>query len=95
MLIPNSEKRPGNLFACLEAPSPSDLVPRNTAMDDTIRSSRVDARRRLTVERPGGSATFAEHEKRNDLAKSIAAAATGAAGEATSMVHLEDVPKSS
>jgi hypothetical protein len=79
MLIPNSEN---NLVICLRAwrrHPLRTLCPRNTAMDDTIRSSRVAACRRLTVEKPGGSATFAEHEKRNDLAKAIAAAATGAA----------------
>jgi hypothetical protein len=73
LLIPNSDKRPGDLFACLEAPSPSDAVPRNTAMDVTIRSSRVAARRRHPAEKPGGSATLAAQEKRNDLAKAIAA----------------------
>jgi hypothetical protein len=57
---------------------PWDPVPRNTAMDVTIRSSRVAARRRHAAEKPGGSATFAEQEKRNDLAKSIAAAAAAA-----------------
>jgi hypothetical protein len=71
MLIPNSDKRPGDLFACLAAPSPSDPVPRNTAMDVTIRSSRVAARRGHAAEKPGGSATPAEQEKRNDLAKPL------------------------
>jgi hypothetical protein len=75
MLIPRSDKRPGDLFACLEAPSPSNPVPHNTAMDVTIRSSRVAARRRHEAEKPGGSATVAEQEKRNDLAKVIADAA--------------------
>jgi hypothetical protein len=69
MLIPNSDKRPGDLFVCWEAPSLSDPVPRNTAMDVTIRSSRVAARRRLAAEKPGGSGTF------DDLARAIAAAA--------------------
>jgi hypothetical protein len=69
MLIPNSDKRPGDLFACLEAPSPSDPVPRNTAMDVTIRSSRVAARRRHAAEKPGGSGNF------DDLARAIAAVA--------------------
>jgi hypothetical protein len=78
MLIPNSDKRPGDLFACLEAPSPSDPVPRITVMDVTIRSSRVAARRRHAAEKPGGSATFAEQEKRNGLAKAIVAAAAAA-----------------
>jgi hypothetical protein len=78
MLIPNSEKRHDDLFACLEAPSPLDVVPRNTTMDVTIRSSRVAARRRHAAEKPGGSATFAEQETRNDHAKAIAAAATAA-----------------
>jgi hypothetical protein len=54
MLIPNCKKRPGDLFVCLEAPSPSDPVPRNTAMDVTIRSSRVAAGRRHAAEKPGG-----------------------------------------
>jgi hypothetical protein len=62
MLIPNSGKRPGNLLACLEEPSTSSPLPRNTAMDVTIRSSRVAARRRHAAEKPGGSATFAEKE---------------------------------
>jgi hypothetical protein len=30
MLMLNSDKRPGDLFACMEAPSPSDPVPRNS-----------------------------------------------------------------
>jgi hypothetical protein len=77
MLIPHSDKRPGDLFACLGR-HPSNPVPRNTAMDVTIRSSRVAARRRHAAEKPGGSATFAEQEKRNDLAKAIAAAAAAA-----------------
>jgi hypothetical protein len=63
------------LFACLEGLSPSDPVPRN---DVTMRSPRVAARRRHAAEEPGGSATFAEQEKRNHLAKAIAAAATAA-----------------
>jgi hypothetical protein len=50
-------------------------VPHNTATDVTIRCSRVAARRRHAAEKPGGSATFAEQEKRIDLAKAIAAAA--------------------
>jgi hypothetical protein len=79
MLIPHSDKRPGDLFACLEAPSPSNPVPRNTAIDVTVRSSRVAARRRHAAEKPGGSATFAEQEKRNDLKKAIAAASAAAA----------------
>jgi hypothetical protein len=54
LLIPNCDKRPGDLFVCLEAPSPSDPVPRNTAMDVTIRSSRVAAGRRHAAEKPGG-----------------------------------------
>jgi hypothetical protein len=67
MVIPHGDKRPGDLFACLKAPSPSDPVPRNTVMDVTTRSSRVAARRRHAAEKPGGSASFAEQEKRNDL----------------------------
>jgi hypothetical protein len=43
-------------------------------MDVTIRSSRVAARRRHAAEKPGVSATFAKREKRNNLAKAIAAA---------------------
>jgi hypothetical protein len=78
MLIPNSDKRPRDLFAYLEAPSPSNPVPRNTAMDVKIRSSRVAARRWHAAEKPGGSAKFAEQKKRNDLAKAIAAAAAAA-----------------
>jgi hypothetical protein len=78
MLIPNSHKRPDDLFACLEAPSPSDSGPRNTAMEVTIRSSCVAARRQHAAEKPGGSATFGEQDKRNDLAKAIAAAAAAA-----------------
>jgi hypothetical protein len=38
----------------------------------------VAARRRHVAEKPGGSATFSEQEKRNDLAKAIAAAAAAA-----------------
>jgi hypothetical protein len=57
MLIPRGAKRPGDLFACLEAPSPSNPVPRTTAMDVTIRSSRAAARRRHAAEKPGGTAT--------------------------------------
>jgi hypothetical protein len=79
MLIPQSDKRPGDLFACLDAPSPSNPERRNTAIDVTVRSSRVAARRRHAAEKPGGSATFAEQEKRNDLKKSIAAASAAAA----------------
>jgi hypothetical protein len=67
--------KPGDLFACLEAPSPSNPVPRNTAMDVTIPSSSVAAHRRHAVEKPRGSATFAGQERCNDLAKAIAAAA--------------------
>jgi hypothetical protein len=70
--------KPGDLYACLEAPSPSNPVPRNTAMDVTIRSSRVAASLRHAAEKPGGSAPFAEQEKRNDLAKTMAAAAAAA-----------------
>jgi hypothetical protein len=51
-----------DLFACLNAPSPSDPVPRNAAMDVTIPSSRVAARQRHAAGKPGGSATFAEQE---------------------------------
>jgi hypothetical protein len=47
-------------------------------MDVTIRTSRVVARRRHAAEKPRGSATFAEQEKRNDLAKAIAAAPAAA-----------------
>jgi hypothetical protein len=79
MLIPHSDKRPGDLFACLEAPSLSNPVPRNTAIDVTLRSSRIAARRRHAAEKPGGSAPFAEQEKRNDLRKAIAAASAAAA----------------
>jgi hypothetical protein len=50
----------------------------NTAIDVPIRSSRVAARRRHAAETPGESATFVEQEKRNDLAKAIAAAAAAA-----------------
>jgi hypothetical protein len=57
MLIPRSEKRPGDLTTCLKA---SDPVPRNTVMDVTLRSSRVAARRRHAEDNPGGSAKFAE-----------------------------------
>jgi hypothetical protein len=46
MLIPHIDKRPGDLFACLEAPSPSNPVPRNTAIHVTVRASCVAARRR-------------------------------------------------
>jgi hypothetical protein len=76
VLIPNSDKRYGDLFECLGALSPSDPVPRNTAIDVTIRYSCVAARRRHAAEKPGGSATFAEQEKRNDFSKAIADAAT-------------------
>jgi hypothetical protein len=48
-------------------------------MDVTARYSRVAARGRHVAEKPGGSGTFAEQEKHNDPAKSIAAA-TAAAG---------------
>jgi hypothetical protein len=44
----------------------------------TIRSSRVGARRRHAAENPGGSAPFAEREKRNDFAKVFAVAAAAA-----------------
>jgi hypothetical protein len=47
-------------------------------MDVTIRSSRVAASLRHAAEKPGGSAPFAEQEKRNDLAKTMAAAAAAA-----------------
>jgi hypothetical protein len=59
----------GDMFACLEVPSPSNPVLRNTAMDVTIRSLRVTARRRHAAEKPGGSATFSEQEEHNDLTK--------------------------
>jgi hypothetical protein len=74
MLIPHVTN---DLVICLQAwaPYPSNPVARNTAMDVTIRSSRVAARRRHAVGKPGGSATFAEKEKRNDLVKAKAAAA--------------------
>jgi hypothetical protein len=52
MLVPHSDKRPSVLFACLEAPSLSNTVPRNTVMDVTIRPSRFAARRRHAAERP-------------------------------------------
>jgi hypothetical protein len=87
MLIPNSDRRPGDLFACLEAPYPSAPVPRNTAIDVTIRSSRVAARRRHTAEKPGESATFAEREKHDDLEKAIAAAAAAAAQSPLSRIY--------
>jgi hypothetical protein len=51
---------------------------RNTAMDVTIRSSRVAARQQDAAEKSGESATFAEQETRNELAKAIAAAAATA-----------------
>jgi hypothetical protein len=54
-------------------------------MDVTIQSSRVAARRRHVAERPGGSATFAEQEKRNDPAKAIAAAAAAAGTRAPTL----------
>jgi hypothetical protein len=47
-------------------------------MDVTIRSARVADLRRHAAEMSVGSATFAEQEKRNDLAKAIAAAAAAA-----------------
>jgi hypothetical protein len=78
MLIPKVDKRPGDLFACMEAPSHSDHAPHKTAREVTIRNSRVAARRRHAAEKPGGSATFAEQEKRNDLANAITAAAAAA-----------------
>jgi hypothetical protein len=78
MLIPHSDERPGDLYTCLEAPFPSNPVPCNTAMDVSIRSSRVAARRRHAAETPGGSGKIAEQEKRNDLANAIAAAAAAA-----------------
>jgi hypothetical protein len=36
MLIPYGDKRHDAIYACLEAPSPSNRVPPNTAMDVTI-----------------------------------------------------------
>jgi hypothetical protein len=33
MLIPHSDKRPGDLFTRLEAPTRSNPIPRNTTMD--------------------------------------------------------------
>jgi hypothetical protein len=54
-------------------------VPLNTAIDVTVRSSRVAARRRHAAEKPGGSATFAEQEKRNDPKKAVAAASAAVA----------------
>jgi hypothetical protein len=47
-------------------------------MDVTIRSSRVAARQLHAVENPGESVTISEQEMRNDLAKTIAAAAAAA-----------------
>jgi hypothetical protein len=47
-------------------------------MDVTIRFSHTAARRRHAAENPGGSATFAEQEKRNALVKTIAAGAAAA-----------------
>jgi hypothetical protein len=87
MLIPNIDRRLGDLLACLEAPNPSAPVPRNTAMGVTIRSSRVAARRRHAAEKPGGSATFSEQEKRNDLVKAIAAAAAAAQAPLSRIYH--------
>jgi hypothetical protein len=46
-------ERPGDLFPSLEAPCSSNPVPRNTTMDFSIRSSRVAARRRHAVQKPG------------------------------------------
>jgi hypothetical protein len=87
MLIPHSDKRPGDLFACLGAPSPSNPVLRNTARDDSIRSSRVAARRRLAAEKPGGLAILAVQEKRNDLAKAIAATAAAEGTPVPTFLH--------
>jgi hypothetical protein len=53
MLIPHTDKRPGNLFACLKAPSLSNPAPCNTATNVTIRSSRVAAHRGQVAEQPG------------------------------------------
>jgi hypothetical protein len=78
MLVPHSDTRPGDMYACLEAPSPSNTVPRNIKIDVTIRSSRVSARRRHAAKKPRGSAPFAGLAKRNDLAKATAAAAAAA-----------------
>jgi hypothetical protein len=76
--VPPRDKRPRHMFACLETPSPSNHVPPNTAMDVTILSSRVAARRQHAAAKHGGSATFAQ-EQRNVLAKALAAAADAAA----------------
>jgi hypothetical protein len=69
-----------DLVICLHAWAPylSNPVARNTAMDVTIRSSRVAARRRHAVGKPGGSASLAEKQKRNDLVKAKASAAAAA-----------------
>jgi hypothetical protein len=75
ILILLIEKRPGDLVTYLDAPSPSKPAPLNTAMDVIIRSSPVASRRRHAVEKPRRSSSFSEQEKRNDLAKAIAAAA--------------------
>jgi hypothetical protein len=56
-------------------------------MDVTIRSSRDAALRRHAAEKPGGSAKFAEQEKRNDLAKAIAAAAAAAQSPLSRIYH--------
>jgi hypothetical protein len=93
MLIAHNSKRSSDLLTCLEAPSPSNPVPHNTAMDVTIRSSRVAPLRRHAAEKPRGTAPFAEREKRNDLAKAFASSAA-AAGTAVPTLSVQVPPLS-
>jgi hypothetical protein len=58
MLIHHGDKQPGDRFACLEAPSPSNPVLRNFAMDATILFSYVAAHRPHAAEKPACSSTL-------------------------------------
>jgi hypothetical protein len=87
MLIPHRDKRPGDLFACLEAPPRQTLCRAILRYMWAARASCVAARRRHATEKPGSLAKFAEQEKRKDLKKAIAAAS---AAVATQVPTLSD-----
>jgi hypothetical protein len=75
MLIPHCDKSPGDMFALVWTLYSHLTLCRAIARSTSPSSLHVVGRRRRAAEKPGGSATFAEQEKRNGLAKASAAAA--------------------
>jgi hypothetical protein len=80
MLIPHCDKSPGDKFALIRTLYSHLTLCRAIARCTSPSSLHVVGRRRRAAEKPGGSATFAEQEKRNGLAK---ASAVAAAAEST------------